>query len=189
MTCSQLKMNQFISCLMGKETIPDWEDIYNEYVSLRENKQSSYILDLMKEITYLQSKVFIITKCVEVLVITYSRELVMELKQCGCRGKFDYSKVVDYSNDLKSALSFSKKYLAQAGRKEKELEEYQARHGGKVIERKDFDIWAVTLGKYMGFRIDYDVVTVSEWCHMMNTYERYCEVENSKNNPVWQKAE
>lgn len=189
MTCSTLKMNQFIRCLLGEETIPDWEDIYNEYIGLRENKSSSYILSMMKDIVYLQTKVFIISKCVEVLANTYSRELAMEVLQCGCRGKFDWSKPDEYSNDLRAAISFAKKYSAQAVRKEKELTDYQARHGGKVIERKEFDIWAIVLGKFQGYRIDYDVVTVSEYCHMMNTYERYCEVENSKNNPVWQRKE
>jgi len=187
--CSELKMNVFIRCLLGQVTIPDWEDIYNEYVSLRENKQSSFVLDLMKDITYLQTKVFIITKCVEVLAGCYSRELVMELKQCGCKGKFDYSDISAYSNDLKAALSYAKKYQGQSERRSKELEDYQARHGGKVIERKDFDIWAITLGKWMGYRVDYDVVTVSEWCEMMNQYERYCEVVNAKNEPIWQRTE
>lgn len=184
MTCSTLTMNKFIAALLGDLSYvgEHWEDIYNEYVGLRENKQSSYILDLMKEITYLQTKVFIITKCVEVLAVTYSRELVMEVMQCGCKGKFDYSNPVAYSNDLKAALSFAKKYTAQSQRKEKDLNDYHARHGSKVIERKDFDVWAITLGKFQGYRIDYDVVTVAEYCHLMNAYERYCEVVNAEQN-------
>lgn len=191
MTCAELKMNPFIKALLGdlSEVGSFWEDIYNEYIGLRENKSSSYILSLMKEITYLQTKVFIITKCVEVLAQTYSRELVMEVLQCGCKGKFDYSDFTSYSNDLRAAISFSKKYVGQIQRKEKELTDYQLRHGGKIIERKEFDIWAITLGKFMGFRIDYDVVSVAEFCHMMNQYERYCEVENSKTNPIWQRTE
>lgn len=182
-------MNSFIKALLGdlSEVGSFWEDIYNEYIGLRENKSSSYILGLMKEITYLQTKVFIITKCVEVLATTYSRELVMEVLQCGCKGKFDYSDFVSYSNDLRAAVSFAKKYVGQQQRKEKELDEYQKRHGGKVIERKEFDIWAVTLGKWMGFRVDYDVVTVTEFCHMMNAYERYCEVENAEQNNLIKK--
>lgn len=192
MTCSELKMNSFIKALLGdKDTLSEigsfWEDIYNEYIGLRENKSSSYILSLMKEITYLQTKVFIITKCCEVLASTYSRELVMEVLQCGCKGKFDYSDPVAYSNDIRAAISFAKKYVGQISRKEKELKDYQERHGGKVIERKEFDIWAITLGKWMGYRIDYNVVTVSEWCHMMNQYEKYCEVENGDQNNLMNK--
>lgn len=188
MTCNELKMNPFINCLVSGNTDlvggPEaWEQIHSEYIGLRENKSSSYILNMIKEILYLQTKVFIIEKCVEVLAYTYSRDLVMELKQCGCRGKFDASNAAQYSADLRAAMTYGKKYIGQINRKEAELQEYYKRHGNNgTIQRKDFDIWAITLGKFMGFRIDYDVVTVAEYCHMMNMYERYCEVENAKAN-------
>lgn len=187
MTCSTLKMNTFIACLLtgnteavgGNEV---WDNIYSEYIGLRENKSASYVLGVIKEISYLQTKVFIISKCVEVLAVERSEELVQELKQCGCKGKFDWSNPVQYSNDLRSAISYSKKYIVQVKRKESELEDYYKRHGGGAIQRKDFDIWAVTLSKFMAFRVDYDVLTVAEYCHMMNSYERYCEVSHAENN-------
>lgn len=178
MTCSTVTMNQFLTALLGDTTYvgDHWEDLYNEYVSLRENKQSSYILDLIKEITYLQAKEFIIIKCVQVLAApVYSRELVMELKQCGCKGRFNFNDLTAYSNDLKAALSFAKKYKGQIERKEKDLQEYRDRHGSEVIDRKFFDDMAITLWRFMGSRVDYDLVTVTEWCSMMNLYERYCE--------------
>lgn len=177
MNCNSVTMNQFITALLGDLSYvgTHWEDIYNEYVSLRENKQSSYVLDLVKEITYLQTKEFIIIKCVQVLTLVHSRELVMELKQCGCKGKFNYSDLVAYSNDLKAALSFAKKYKAQAERKDKDLQEYRDRHAGEAIDRKFFDGLAVTLWRFMGSRVDYNVITVTEWCHMMNEYDKYCE--------------
>lgn len=183
MTCSTLTMNPFIAILLGQEEQPIWwEDLYSEYIGLRENKSSSFILSLVKDITYLQTKVFIVTKCIEVLALTYSRELVMEVKQCGCKGRFDWSNPVEYSNDCKAAILFVSKYNSQVKRKEQELKDYQSRHQGSAIQRKDFDIWAVTLGKFMGYRIDFDVVTVSEYCHMMNQYERYCEVSHATDN-------
>lgn len=180
-------MNTFIGVLLTGNTQSvggdeAWENIYSEYIGLRENKSASYVLGCIKEISYLNTKVFIISKCVEVLAYEYSSELVMELKQCGCKGKFDWSMPVLYSNDLRAAMSYGKKYMKQAERKEKELEDYYKRHGGGAIQRKDFDIWAVTLSKFMGFRVDYDSVTVAEYCHMMNSYERYCEVSHAEQN-------
>src|SRR6187401_1402794 len=119
-------MNTFIGVLLTCNTIPvggeeAWENIYSEYIGLRENKSTGYILGMIKEISYLNTKVFIISKCVEVLALEYSRELVMELKQCGCKGKFDWSQPVAYSNDLRAAVSYSKKYLMSVKRKEQEL--------------------------------------------------------------------
>lgn len=99
----------------------------------------------------------------------------MELKQCGCKGRFDYSNPVAYSNDLKAALSFAKKYKAQADRKDKDLQEYRERHAGDAIDRKFFDSIAVTLWRFMGSRVDYNIVTVAEWCQMMNEYDKHCE--------------
>lgn len=180
LTCYTMKMNQFIRVLLGQETLTEWEEIYSEYIGLRENKSSSFILELMKSITYLQTKQFIITKCVEVLAHTYNDELVTELKLTGCKGKFNWEDKAGYSNDLRAATSYSKKFTSQIIKKEKELEEYNKRHGNKGIERKDFDIWAVTLSKYLGYRVDYDITTVSEWCVIMNQYERYCEVSNAE---------
>lgn len=186
MTCSELKMNQFIAALLGdlSHVGAHWEDIYNEYVSLRENKASSYILDLMKEITYLQTKVFIIQKCVEVLARVYSAELVLEVKQCGCKGKFNWDDPVKYSADLKAALSFATKYKAQADRKNKELEDYHKLHGDEIVSRKQFDVQAITLTKFLGVWVDYDVMTVAQYCHAMNQYDAYCEVTHAEHNNI-----
>jgi hypothetical protein len=188
MTCAELKMNPFIAILLGQSEQPEWwEDVYSEYIGLRENKSASFVLSMIKEITHLNTKVFIISKCVEVLATVYSRDLVNELRLTGCRGKFDYSNKEQYSNDLKAAITYSKKYITLGQRKQKELEEYNKRHGGGVLQRKDFDIWSVTLGKFMGFRIDYDVVSVSEWCVMMNQYEKYCEISHAEQNNLIKK--
>jgi hypothetical protein len=180
-------MAEFIAVLIGEKIIAEWEDIYSEYVGLRENKSSSFILDILKAITYLRTKQYIIKKCIEVLAVVYSRELATELKLSGCKGKFDWADKEGYSNDLRAADSYQKKFNSQIKKKEKELDEYQKRYGKDSISRKDFDIWAITLGKYLGFRIDYNVMTVSEWCAAMNQYERYCEIMNAENENLLNK--
>lgn len=186
-TCYTLKMNQFIRTLLGEEILSEWEEIYSEYIGLRENKSTHFILDLLKSITYLQTKQYIIAKCVEVLAHTYSMELVTELKLTGCKGKFDWSDAEQYSNDLRAAISYGKRFSSQIARKEKELQDYNDRYAAKAISRKDFDIWGITLSKYLGFRVDYDIITVSEFCQMMNQYERYCEVMNSEHDNLLKK--
>lgn len=193
-TCYTLKMNPFLDCLIdGKFDsiggVENWEDIHNEFIGLRENKSSFYILSVIKEIAYLKGKIAIILNCTKILSVDYSREFVMELKQCGCRGKFDWSDKVAYSNDIKAAISYSKTYIGRLERKRKELDDYYKRHGGSNMNRKDFEIWKVTLGRFMHYRIDYDEVTVAEYCQMMNAYERYCEVANAEENNLLEKEE
>lgn len=178
MKCSDITVNQFRAALKGDLSIVggSWEDIYNEYISLRENKQSSYVLDLIKEITYLETKEFIIVKVVQVLAKPiYSRELVMELLQCGCKGKFDFSDLQAYSTDLGNALKYSATYRRKADQKQKDLDEYRARHGGTISEDDYFNTIAVKLWRFMGSRVDYDVVRLSEFCHLVNEYDKYCE--------------
>lgn len=187
MTCSDINMNVFLKCLLennyedvgGEEK---WTEIYNEYMSLRENKSSDYILSLVKDVLYCQSRVFIINKCVEFLANEYSRPVVMELKSCGCKGKFDFSNKEMYISDLKRAITFSKKYDDRAKKAEKEYETYKLRYGNTVVKRKDFEVWAVTLGKYMHTYIDFSLVSPSRWCQMLNEYDRYCEVSHAQDN-------
>lgn len=177
MNCSTLTVNQFITALLGDRSYvgDKWEDIYNEYVGLRENKQSSYILDLVKEATYLQAKEFIINKCVEVLARVYSRDLVLEVKQCGCKGSFNWDNKATYAGDLKAALKQAEKYKRAAARKEADLKEYRERHAGDKIDRTYFTKIGVTLWRFMGNRIDFDITTVAEFCQVWNEYDKFCE--------------
>ena len=194
-SCYTLKMNPFIDCLEteqyeaigGKEV---WEEIYNEYMSLRENKSISYVLDLIKQITYLNTKVFIIVKCVEVLACTdeYNREIIMELKQTGVKGRFDFSNKPKYLAELKAAISYSKKYTNQILSLEKELNTFQEKYDKKKSTRREFEEWAVELTKHLSTNINFDDITVARYCFMMNSYERFCEVKNAQKNNILNKG-
>lgn len=186
-TCFTLKMSQFINCLLGEETLPEWEDIYSEYVGLRENKSTHFILDMVKDITWLQTKQYLINKIIPVLAIEYSRELVNELKLLGCRGKFDWSNKEQYSNDLRAAATYAKTFNNKIKRKEKELDEYTNRYGATSVQRKDFEVWAVTFMEHFKVHIDFEIITVARWCVMINEYEKFCEVKNAEHNNLLNK--
>src|SRR5687768_12404491 len=111
-TCYTLKMARFIEYHVGEKVPPkNWEDIYNEYMSLRENKQSLYILNLMKEIVFLKSKHFIISKCVEVLALAHVPELIKELKMYGYHGEYSDTNKATYSRDLARVATGAKRLL------------------------------------------------------------------------------
>lgn len=178
-------MEKFMGYLLDEESRPDeWADIYAEYIGLRENKSSLFVLGLMREIVYLKTKNFIINKCCEVLAVAPSPELIAELKAYGFRGAYDWNNKSTYSRDLRAALSGAKKLITLWQRKEEELERYQARHAGKELSKKDFYVWAVTLSEFMKFRVDLSVTMVAEWCEMLNKYERYCETANAQQNNI-----
>lgn len=187
MTCYELKMVDFIAFLLGEKEQPEnWNDIFSEYVGLRENKSSVYLLRLMTEINYLQNKYKIIIESVRILAVKKVEDLVDILKSHGFRAAYDWNNPSTYSRDLKAVLSGAKRLLTQCQRKQEELETYQKKHS-KDAERKDFYMWAVALGEHRGHRVDLEVTTVAEWCIMLNNYERYCEVQNAKHNNLIKK--
>jgi hypothetical protein len=184
-------MSLFISYLLGEADKPvNWEDLHSEYVSLRENKNSTFIIKLMTEITYLKTKYNLCEKIAETLIEIAKHEraelidisgLTGMLKDYGYRAEYNLKNKSTFTRDVKIVLSGIKKLTTTWQRKEEELAEYQKKYAGKEVQRKDFYVWAVTLSKYFGYRVDLEAVTVSEWCEMLNQYERYCEVQNAEN--------
>lgn len=189
-TAYNTKMILFISWLMEEEPKPeDWEDLYSEYIGLRENKSSLYILGLIKEIAYLKTKYQIVNQAVEMLNLCFENTLIDQgqeikkiLKEYNFRFQFDMTKPELFSRDLRAVLSGNKKTITTWQRKEAELEEYQKKHAGEAWKKKDFYVWAITLGEHQGYRIDLETIYVAEWCQLLNKYEQYCEVKNAQYN-------
>jgi len=190
MTAYKVKMSEFIPWFLEETPRPEfWDDLYSEYISLRENKSSLYILGLIKEITYLKAKYKIIEQCCEMLnvcfravLIEQANELKDVLRQYNFRQVFPMDNEALFSRDIRAVLSANKKTISTWGRKEKDLEDFQQKHTGKAWDRKGFYVWAITLGEYQGYRMDLDVITVAEWCLLINQYEKYCEVVNAQQN-------
>lgn len=167
---------------------PDnWEDILNEFMGLRENKGSRYMLDMIKDITFLKAKYQIIEQSCTTLLICFqhkleqeAKELISVLKQYNYRYKFDLADEKMFSMNIRAVLSANKKLISTWQRKEKEFEDYKKKHTGNEWTRKSFYVWAVTLGGHRKDRVDLDFVTVAEWCIMLNQYESYCEVINAQ---------
>lgn len=168
---------------------PDnWEDIYGEYISLRENKSALFILSLVKDITFLKAKYNIVEQCCNLLIVCFENSLVQQteilkdtLRKYNFRYAFDLKNENTFSANIRAVLSANKKNITTWQRKEKELQEYQKKHEGKAWDRKGFYVWAVTLSDYNGgSRVDLEQITVAEWCIKMNQYEKYCEVVNAQ---------
>jgi len=185
-------MQKFIDYLVGddKELPTNWDEIYSEYITLRENKNTFFILQLVKELMYLKNKAFIIATCIEVLVNENVPELAQELKDAGCRGRFDWDDPIGYSNDIRAAYSECKRINQQVRRKQKDLDDYNKEYGGSsAVTRKHFDDYAVEITRFFKIHIDFEIITVARWCSYVNKFEAYCEVKNSEKDAVWQKTE
>lgn len=185
-------MIQFISWLLEDEQRPEfWDDLYSEYISLRENKSANFVLSLVKDITYLKAKYNIVTTCCDMLNVCFQNVLIEPaeilkdtLRRYNFRYPFDLKDPVAFSANIRAVLSANKKTITTWQRKEKELEIYQEKHKGKPWDRKAFYMWAIAIGEKRQARVDLETVCVAEWCLMMNDYEKYCEVMNAQNNKV-----
>lgn len=188
MNCYSIKMSEFIPWFLEESPRPEnWEDIYGEYISLRENKNSLFILGLIKEIIFLKAKYQIIEETCKQLNVCFTHtfveaaaELKGVLRLYNYRQPFDLANEMTFSRDLRAVLSLNKKHITAWERKEKELADFQKKHSGKAWTRKDFYVWAVTLSEYMKQRVDLDEITVAEWAIMLNKYESYCEVKTAE---------
>lgn len=188
MSCYKIKMSQFIEWFLDESPKPDnWDDIYSEYISLRENKSALFIIGLIKEITFLKAKYKIIEEACKMMLVCFEHHLISAaeevktvLRLYDYRHKFDMADEALFTRDVRAVLSLNKKCITTWQRKEKELDEYQKKHTGKAWDRKGFYIWAVTLGEYQKQRIDLEIITVAEWCILINKYEQYCEVLNAQ---------
>lgn len=186
-----IKMSKFIKCLEGDRegiTEDEWLGLYSDYISARDNEDSRYILELMKEISYMENKFFITAECIKILGIAINinakgegQSLVDELKSMGYKGKYDWSNPDEFRADLKAATSASKRAIGLINRRKKELEDFE-QSSGKEMKREDFEKMNVDLSRFMGFRVDNDVVSAGEWCAMMNKYDAYCEIKNAEKN-------
>jgi len=184
------KMGAFIGWFLEETPRPDyWDDLHAEYISLRENKSSLFVLGLIKEITYLKAGFKIVEEACKMLSICFTNVLLPEaaelkavLRLYNFRQPLPMDNEAHFTRDIRAILSGNKKKITTWQRKEKELQEYQDKHAGKAWDRKGFYVWAITLGERQGYRIDFDVITVAEWCMMMNQYEKYCEVLNAQQN-------
>lgn len=182
--CYTLKMARFIEHYADEKPKPsNWEYIYAEYTALRENKHTSFVLNMVKQINFLEAKLFIISKCVEVLAHAPVPELIAELKAYGFPGRYNWDIPKQYSEELNRVVTGSKRFRTQADQNKKELEDYLSKHQhNKASLKKDFYTMAITLGDHRKSHVDLEQITVTEWCIMMNNYDRYCEVKNAENN-------
>lgn len=182
MTIYDLKMSEFINHLFSDKKPDWWDNLYSDYMSERNSKDSVYLLGLMKDIATLQNTRFILDKILNVLPIRHVPAFVDELKSSGINGSFDPNNPVQYQQDIRSAVSQVKRFGSQIRKKQKELQDYldAQQTDGSGWSRKIFEDYATVYSKFMGDMIDFEKITVARWCAIANKYDAYVEVQNAQ---------
>lgn len=194
-SCYDLPLSRFIKCICDEdylaliiegEATPEalsevWAKIYQEYIDLMGNTSNDYMLTLMMEVNRLYFRHESIVRAVELLRSYRFDELVSMLKKEGFNLQFNPNDADAYGNDLKKVTTRAKSLLVEMEQKKSQLDLLKQTKGSGSVTREFFDKILVTLSKFMGFKINKDKTTVTEYIYTLKDYINHCKALESKN--------
>lgn len=150
-----------------------WDRIFDEYTSLIKTDDSNASFELMKDITFLRNKIYIIEVAVYALRLKYNEKAASLLRRLG----YDFKYREDtYIQDCERVLKRSKSLVAELKKKEGEFS--KMKRSGSVSE-SDFNDILFSISKYSGVLMSPKHITVAEFCSAYNQY--YKHVKSSEN--------
>ncbi len=198
--CSELPLSVFITCTVDKDykglikyghasqqqLNHAWEQLYSEYSDISGGDSYKLLMQLSKDIGYLESKLLCIGLCLKVLSHRPDEKCIKILYNYGYRLIWDMSQPELYAKNLDSVATRSGAIQLAVAQKRLELSKKQGRLQGKEITRETFSKILASLSKHMGFRIDPAETTVSEFVAYRHNLEneiealqKHSEKENS----------
>lgn len=191
--CSELPLAIFIDCICnmkldrlirsGKASYSEltaaWEQIYSEYCDLMNTHEYRLYMLLAKEIGHLKSKMLAVACCVDALRIRYSEKSVTMLRQYGYAYQFDYKDRDAYQADIDRVVTRSKAMNIAYKIKKKEMEELEK--DSEPLREQDFTDMITHLSKFIGYRIDPQVTTVSEFASIRKAHENEIKALKKQN--------
>lgn len=187
--CYDLPMSEFIRCMCDSDytalviegsaeadhLAEAWQKIHQEYIALLGNSQDNYLLTLMMEVNRLYFRHLSITEAVKLLRAHRFDELVMMLKKEGFNYPFNPNDPEEYRKDLNKVTNRAKSLLVELEQKKKQLELLQQNQSTGKIDREYFDKILITLSQHMGFKLEKDKTTVTEYIYTLKDYISHCE--------------
>lgn len=181
--CSELTLDRFIEIVTSglltpliKDGNPSevelneaWESIFNEYCDISNGQSQTYVLQLTREIKYLQWKITIINTIIERLKLSYVPELCDILR--------DYGFYYDYTpdtmlTDIISTVAEGQFLSVQLGVKKAEYDKYLASNEGKTSTANDYDEILSELSKFQGYHLRAKDLSVSEYVSIFNRFKK-----------------
>jgi len=174
--CNECPLDVFIDCLVNnklerliksgeasqKELAEAWQKIWFEYCDLSDNPEYRNMLNLIKETSYLESKLLTIRLCLQKIIHKPDENCIAILKKYGYRYDFDKSDEAKFIKDIEQVLAISKSIEIEVLRNRKQLEKSQEVKHDKV-NQSTFDKMLVVMSKWIGYRLDKKILTVSEY--------------------------
>lgn len=181
--CNETPLAVFIECVIDhnyqslvksgtatEEQISEaWQLIYSEYSDLVGGETYKLLLNLSREIGYLETKLLSIGLCLKVMTFRPDPVCIRTLESYGYR--YDWTSKDKYMDNIAEIANKTAGIQLSIERKRRELEKKSSTVGSKQVTRQTFETMIAAISKHMGFRIDPKEVTVSEFVSYRKNFE------------------
>ena len=155
--------------IVSLSTLEDaYNSIFDEYLQGSNSEGYAILLSQLKDVALLRAKARLAGSTLEVLKMKNNHRLVEVLKMLGYRYDFNHLELAKYYADLEKVAKDVKKMSDTVQGLE---QKFRDKAKGGVTEA-DFDSLLVQLGKYQGYRLERNKMTVSEFVQMLKNYKR-----------------
>jgi hypothetical protein len=192
--CSDTPLDVFIDVLVNKnmprlvrtgkatpkEIDSAWQKLWFEYCDLSGSPEYRQLFGLIKEVGYLEGKLMSIRLAIQSISSSQSNGCINILHNYGYRYAFEKSKPDEFEKDIQRVIEKSKtiELLIKAGRAQ--IDKINEKAQGESVKEDWFEDTLTVLSKYMGYRINRKVITVSEFVRMKKMFEMEAERMNNK---------
>ena len=187
--CNNTPLSIFIDCSVDRDykkliryghasqeqLIRAWESIYSEYAELTGGQSYKLLMNLSKDIGYLETKHLIVSLCLKVLTHRPDPKVIQTLRNYGYKYEFNPDEPEKYSKALDDIVKRSGGIKFAIDQKRAELEKNRSKIVSKEVTRDHFDKMLAAISKHMGFRVDPKNTTVSEFCAYRYNFEKEIE--------------
>lgn len=194
--CNETPLDIFVDVLVNKnmprlvregsplkcEIDAAWQKMWFEYCDLTGSPEYRQLFGLIKEAGYLEGKLVSIRLAIQGIVTTNDKGCFNLLHNYGYRYAFDKAKPAEFLTDIERVVDKSKTIELLIKSTHAQIAKINEKAQAEPAKDDWFDDMLMVLSKYMGYRINRKVITVSEFVRMKKMFE--LEVEKVKNKSV-----
>ncbi|KIO75572.1 hypothetical protein TH53_19735 [Pedobacter lusitanus] len=144
-----------------------WQTIFDEYTTLTNDTRGQHVFSLIKEITVLNSKLYVIQQAVSFLARQFDVRLCDMLRSMGFMFQYNPESM---DKDLKMTISTAKSLLMSRAEAQAEFDKLD-NDAGKATE-KDYDALIAQLSKFLGFWINAKESTVMNFINYLEMFKQ-----------------
>jgi hypothetical protein len=181
-SCSEVYMTAFIKAIVkqdysglikkgspkAEELALAWQKVLDEYLTISGDTNISTVLALLKEIEILSNKITLIEFVVSQMAQNYHQGFAEQLHAMGFR--FKYEDGPELMRELELTIVQSKSLLVQLNQSKAELAELRG-DDGKAATEMDYEMQLSELGKFQGYSLNPDKLTVTAYCAILKRFK------------------